>query len=242
MLESWEQTDPRSLLFKVRKGVRFHNKPPANGREMNARDIVRDWEILTADTRAGGMYEGHKRFKWTARDDWTIDVEMVKPDVPGIWAQDLMLIPIPAPEWKEIDDKMDDWQTVKNSGIFTGPFMLEDHVDLSVTTYKKNPDYWGKDLFNTNDQVPYLDGMRIIAIDDSAAKMAALRSGKLDILSQFGLSGEEKDAVEKTNPEIKYVPGSVSGFFAWVRADLPPWNDIRGPLCGPYGHQLRRSS
>lgn len=227
LLESWEQPTAQSLVFKVRKGVHFHNKPPANGRELNARDIVRDWEILTADTRAGGLYEAHKRIKWTARDDWTIDVEMDAPDVPGIWAQDLLLIAIPAPEWKEIEDKMDDWQTTKNSGIYTGPFMLEDHVDLSVTTYIKNPDYWGKDVFNTDDQVPYVDGMRIVDFADAAAKMAALRSGKLDILSMFGLSGEEKDAVEKTNPEIKFVPGFVMGLFTWVRADLAPWNDVR---------------
>jgi ABC-type transport system substrate-binding protein len=34
LAESWEQPDPMTVIFHLRKGVRFHNKPPVNGREV----------------------------------------------------------------------------------------------------------------------------------------------------------------------------------------------------------------
>jgi len=40
LIERWEFPNSETIIYHVRKGVHFHNKPPANGREMNAHDIV----------------------------------------------------------------------------------------------------------------------------------------------------------------------------------------------------------
>src|SRR5262247_1151645 len=34
LAERWEYTDDKTLVFYLRKGVKFHNKPPVNGREV----------------------------------------------------------------------------------------------------------------------------------------------------------------------------------------------------------------
>jgi len=39
LAESWQQTGDTSYVFKFRKGVRFHAKPPVNGRELTADDV-----------------------------------------------------------------------------------------------------------------------------------------------------------------------------------------------------------
>src|SRR6188474_120483 len=39
LAESWSQPNENTYIFKLRKGVRFHNKPPVNGREMTAEDV-----------------------------------------------------------------------------------------------------------------------------------------------------------------------------------------------------------
>ena len=39
LAEGWEQSDPLTYTFYIRKGVHFHDKPPANGRELTAKDI-----------------------------------------------------------------------------------------------------------------------------------------------------------------------------------------------------------
>src|SRR5256885_10269498 len=39
LAESWTQPSETTYVFKLRKGVRWHNKPPVNGRELTAEDV-----------------------------------------------------------------------------------------------------------------------------------------------------------------------------------------------------------
>src|SRR5215470_1998969 len=39
LAESWIQPNDTTFIFKLRKGVRWHNKPPVNGRELTAEDV-----------------------------------------------------------------------------------------------------------------------------------------------------------------------------------------------------------
>src|SRR5262245_9154246 len=39
LAESWQQTSDTTYVFKLRRGVRFHAKPPVNGRELTADDV-----------------------------------------------------------------------------------------------------------------------------------------------------------------------------------------------------------
>jgi len=39
LAERWEQPDETTYIFHLRKGVRWHNKPPVNGRELTAEDV-----------------------------------------------------------------------------------------------------------------------------------------------------------------------------------------------------------
>src|SRR3989440_4931557 len=40
LAESWSQPNPTTYVFKLRRGVRWHAKPPVNGRELTAEDVV----------------------------------------------------------------------------------------------------------------------------------------------------------------------------------------------------------
>jgi peptide/nickel transport system substrate-binding protein len=39
LAESWIQSNDTTYLFKLRKGARWHNKAPVNGREVTAEDV-----------------------------------------------------------------------------------------------------------------------------------------------------------------------------------------------------------
>src|SRR5213594_4834217 len=39
LAERWEQPDDTTYIIHLRKGVRWHNKPPVNGRELTAEDV-----------------------------------------------------------------------------------------------------------------------------------------------------------------------------------------------------------
>jgi len=39
LAERWEEPDETTVVFHLRRGVRWHNKPPVNGRELTAEDV-----------------------------------------------------------------------------------------------------------------------------------------------------------------------------------------------------------
>src|SRR5258707_10670708 len=57
LAESWQQTSDTTYVFKLRKGVRFHAKPPVNGRELTAEDVKFTFErMLTEAGSNASMY------------------------------------------------------------------------------------------------------------------------------------------------------------------------------------------
>jgi peptide/nickel transport system substrate-binding protein len=50
LIEKWEQADPMTIILHVRKGVKFANVAPVNGREMTAADIVFSLKRMATDS------------------------------------------------------------------------------------------------------------------------------------------------------------------------------------------------
>ena len=87
MAESWELLpDQDTIVLHIRKGVHFHNKPPANGREMTADDVVAS--LMNAwQSPKSYLTRYHPWDKWmesvTAPDKYTV-VFKAKPEVPAM--------------------------------------------------------------------------------------------------------------------------------------------------------------
>ena len=47
LAESYETPDPLTIIFKIREGIHWQNKPPMNGRELTADDIVVNFHRIT---------------------------------------------------------------------------------------------------------------------------------------------------------------------------------------------------
>src|SRR3989441_6349548 len=52
LAESWRQPNETTYVFKLRKGVRWHPKPPVNGRELTADDVVYRSEEHTSELQS----------------------------------------------------------------------------------------------------------------------------------------------------------------------------------------------
>ena len=226
VLESFEMVDPRNLVFTVRQGMHYHDKPglPRSGEEMTRDDVIEVWNILGSDERCF-CYGRHERVVFSPRGDWQIDVALQNPDTMGSWLLDIVTVNgFAPPEWFT-DESIDrsDWRNV----LGTGPFLVTDHLKGSVTTYARNPNYWENDPFMPENRLPYLDGYRYVVYADSAAKVAGFRTGQLDMNTHTGLSPKETASLKNTNPEIRSTPGFILAQFAPVRADEAPWSDIR---------------
>ena len=47
LAESWTQPDEKTYIFKLRKGVKWHKKPPVDGRELTAEDVKYTFDRFT---------------------------------------------------------------------------------------------------------------------------------------------------------------------------------------------------
>ena len=132
-----------------------------------------------------------------------------------------------APEVIEENGNYSDWTKV----VGTGPFELTEYIDGSSVTFTKNPDYWGFDEKYPENRLPYVDKMRGLLMADPATRMAALRSGKVDILQSNGAgftSVDQADSLKRTNPEIlQYAHYSRSDSGVGLHVGKPPFDDIR---------------
>ena len=112
LAESWEQTDDRTFVFKVRQGARWHNRAPMNGRDVTAGDIAFTYHRWIGNKLAGTEFSeadpspaagSLAAFPWEsiiAIDDQTLEMKMTRP-APFIALQyilDSNLFGIQAPE------------------------------------------------------------------------------------------------------------------------------------------------
>jgi peptide/nickel transport system substrate-binding protein len=221
LAESFQWTDPLTLVFKLRKGVKFHSGPPANGRELEAQDVVYSWDRLLKSPRIAP-----KRFEViesiTAPDKYTAVFKLNK--YIGEWRYLLgygAYIGIYPREMVEAGPE--DWKNASG----TGPYMIKDYVRGSSITYVRNPDYWGKvKLGGKEYKLPFADKIVLPIIRDEATQVAALRSGKLDTL--YSVTWDNAESLAETNPDLGrkglIVPDALQIHF---EMDRKPFTDIR---------------
>ncbi|GAI82802.1 unnamed protein product, partial [marine sediment metagenome] len=155
LAESWDWPDPLTITINLRKGVRWQNKPPANGREFVAEDVKWNFErILTLPKWSADML--HNIESVTCPDKYTVVFKFKTPDIASLERIAVRHLGISCRDVVEVygDDGPKDWENM----VGTGPWIVEDDIPDSVVTYKRNPDYWGKDP--DGNQLPYLDGLK----------------------------------------------------------------------------------
>lgn len=72
-----EQPDETTFIFKLRKGVKFQNVAPVNGREMTAQDVVYCCEAYRKAPAQSPTYEEVSKIE--AVDDYTVKFTMARP-------------------------------------------------------------------------------------------------------------------------------------------------------------------
>ena len=231
LAESWEFTEPGTYVVHLRKGIHWQDIPPVNGRELTSDDIAYHYHRLYGGGHGftqlgpGAHYQFTPLESVTAIDRYAVafkwklpNPEMVR-DAMQAWGSLASIEPREAVEkWGNLDD----W----HHAIGTGPFILKDFVPNDSATLVRNPNYWGHDEKNSQNQLPYIDTLKILIIPEKAKAIEALRAGKIDALD--GLTPSEADAIQKTNPELLRVTYPASNALTLdPRNDRAPFNDIR---------------
>ena len=177
LASSWEFPDANTVRFHLRKGVKFQDIEPVNGREMIADDIVYSLQrTLQPDLRYSGEIGDIAEVK--AVDDYTVDVVFNEAFAPFMTLISKSVYRAQA--W-EVEEEFGDLLTIE-AQIGTGPYLAISYDPGIKIELERNENYWrgaGPDSL-TGDGWPYSRKFYAMVIDDEAAAMAAYRSGLQD--------------------------------------------------------------
>lgn len=230
LAESWEEPDPQTVIIHVRKGVRYQDKPPMNGREFNAYDVEYHWHRLLG--LGSGFTEPSPHLTvpfWmrlksvTAIDKYTVRYWWEAPMLDRLTSvlDDFSGSYI---EPREVVEKYGDCEDWRNA-VGTGPYILEDYVSGGALTLSKNPNYWQFDERYPENKLPYADMVKLLIIPDESTALAALRTAKIDLIEN--VLWEQAKSLAKTNPELVQIPIPTSAQAIGMRVDAKPFSDIR---------------
>ena len=224
LAESWSQPNEMTYLFKLRKGVRWHNKPPVNGRELTAEDVVYSIDRFRTVKGNANAYMLSSVDKVEAPDKYTVKITLKEPYV---WLLDMLAnshaVPIIA---RECVDKFGDLKR-HESMVGTGPWMLDSYRPNVGFTFVRNPGYFIAGL-------PHIDRVEIFVDEDNASRMAAFLSGKYDLGWEFmGIINrvdwvQIKDVLKQKRPKLQTVEFTTPVVtHISMRTDKAPFSDVR---------------
>jgi peptide/nickel transport system substrate-binding protein len=213
LAEAWEgSADFTTWTFTLRQGVKWHNVPPLNGRELVAEDIKYCYEAYAQEGVQAFTFQDIDGME--TPDKYTIRIHLKAPNTmfPQNVAEAVTVI-FPREVLEEDGD-------LKQRVIGTGPFILKEHERKVKLVLTRNPDY-----FDTG--YPYIDEYRILSTPDAATRLAAFRTGQSDILGLQSLA--DVAMVRKTNPAavVQEAATVLATFGLALRLDTPPFHDVR---------------
>lgn len=159
----WEVKDPTTLVFHLRKDVKFHNGDP-----MTSADVK--YSLDRARGPEGSSIHQYSQLVDNVEtpDDYTVIIHLKEPNTPF-----LMILTHP---WASVLSK----RAVEEKGeaygmnpVGTGPYKLESWKKGDRITLVRNEDYWG--------EKPNIEKIVMRSVPESNSRTIALESGDVDI-------------------------------------------------------------
>ena len=206
LAESWTVSDDlKTWTFRLRQGVKFHH-----GRVLDSEDVVATVKRIL-DPATGSRARTNLTMVETveAVDPLTVrfNLNQSYAGFADIFADRQMRI--------VAKDKLAELST---QPIGTGPFVFKSWSPGDRLELTKNADYFEKGM-------PKLDGVTLRIIPESAARIAALESGAIDIVWSMPYESVDKF---KNYPTVR-ADGIATPTWDGVilNNDRPPFNDVR---------------
>ncbi|CAN5261143.1 ABC transporter substrate-binding protein [soil metagenome] len=200
--ESYESSpDAKQWVFKLRKGVEFHN-----GKSLDSDDVVASIRHhMSADSKSAAkpLLADVSDVKADGKDTVIFTLTNGNADFPFI-VYDYHIPVMPAKDGKA------DWE----SGIGTGPYVK--------SSYEPGVKFSGKRFANYHGTA-YFDEIEVLSIVDVAARMNALISGEIDYADRADL---KTLPMLQSNPDI--AVSEIAGFAHYtapMNTTMAPFND-----------------
>jgi len=222
LVKTMERPNPTTYIFELHHGVRFHNRPPLDGRELTAKDVKWTFDRVMAQSPEKRLFPTLE--KVTVLDKYKVRFDLKSPYAPfraNLAATTMVVYPEEAGKPCKSCAGGRDF-TSPETDIGTGPFVLEEYKEGQRLVYKRHPDYFRKPR-------PYLDGVNVYIIKDPASQIAAYRTGKVDLLGNWmridHIHAEDAQKFPNTQVALFAVYATAENIVG--RMDEKPWNDVR---------------
>ncbi|NLD54243.1 MAG: ABC transporter substrate-binding protein [Burkholderiaceae bacterium] len=193
----WGQVSPTTWFFDLRPNVKFHDGTP-----FSADDVI--FSLKRANGKGSNMlsyFSTLKEIRKVSDLRVEVDTNRVDPLLPVKWAA----ISIMSKAWAEKHNavtvadltKAEEGYANRNANG-TGPFKLRERRDGERTVLVRNPEWWDKATHN-------LDEVVYVPISNPATRVAALRSGDIDMI--YDVPPADTPAL-KRDPNLKVVEGA----------------------------------
>lgn len=160
LAESFTTQDARTWVFKLRKGVSFHD-----GKPLAPADVVFSLmrhKVAATASRAKVLADQIDSVTASGPDEVTIRLVSPNADLPVVLGTYHFHI-------------VKDGTTDFNAGIGTGPYKVKEFKPGVRSVAVRNENYWKSNR-------PYLDEIELVGLSDESARVNGLLSGQLDLV------------------------------------------------------------
>jgi peptide/nickel transport system substrate-binding protein len=230
LAESWEiSPDGLQITMKIRPDIKFHNKPPVNGRALDMDDVMFSWNRFATKysgrtTLVNSVDPGAPVLSFTPTDSRTISIKLKEPLVYAVslFYNSTVGGPIIIP--KETDSTLD----LRSTMVGTGPWMLTNYTPSVSFSLKRNAEYWDKDW-------ALMEQIEQPIISEYATALSQLKAGNIYMFGQSGapqLRAEDILPLKRDEPRISlfqgdFVATGATQSFGWLPAGKSPFLDER---------------
>jgi peptide/nickel transport system substrate-binding protein len=213
-----EQPDQITLTFKLRPGMKFHNFPPVNGREVVAEDVKKTQEFITPQSNIENNFQKNFLDRVETPDKSTVVYKLKEPRA---YLFDSRILGHPGPQaiipFETFDKLASDRQ------IGSGPFMLDQWVISTRYHYVRNPEYHSRGKKG----LPYRDATDVFVLTDAAALDAAFRSQQIHFWTN-PTAGQYDELATSLGSMAKKLENTSLSPFTWnMNMTKAPFTDQR---------------
>jgi peptide/nickel transport system substrate-binding protein len=196
LVERWETPDDTTYIFHLRQGVKWHNKPPLNGRKLVAEGVKFTYDRFLTEPGNANRFLLEPVDRVEAVDRYTVKFLLKEPFV---WLVEILAYPWST--WIVAPELVQQYGDLKKpeTAISTGAFILERYEPNVKIVFKRTLKYFRQGQ-------PYVDGVEWLIVPDESTALAMYRTGQIDVGPQQNNAVRQQDleALRQTHPHLNY--------------------------------------
>lgn len=224
LAESWEVVDkPLSIVINLRKNVKWQAcKGIMEARDFTAKDVVFAYNRLVASPKANKVYFS---FIDRAEETGPHQVTFFLKEYNSEWKYRLGYGYYAGIYPKEITEAPNGGAGNWQNACGTGPFRLTRYEAGAFGDYQANKEYWDRETIDGKPyKIPFVDNLVMRTIGDSQTRLAAFRTGKIDVMTN--ISWDELKSLAPIRDKIKVIEHpDYAGEALAMRVDAPPFDN-----------------